>query len=178
MLTIKQLNTLDLNAYTQLCTLLIDCIEQGASLGFHAPANPDILQQYWQSVAQAMANKERQLFALYQGERLMAAVQLSLCMKENGQHRAEVEKLLVHPNTQRKGYATILMRHMELSALENKRTLLVLDTQSGDKAELFYQAIGYTKVGEIPCYVTDKCGQLHSTSYYYKYLDSRESQSM
>ncbi|AOT09566.1 GNAT family N-acetyltransferase [Pseudoalteromonas luteoviolacea] len=178
MLIIKQLDSIDLNAHVQLCALLTDCIEQGASLGFHDPANLDTVQQYWQSVAQAIINKERQLFALFQGETLVATVQLSLCIKENGQHRAEVKKLLVHPNTQRTGYATILMRHIEQSASQNKRTLLVLDTQSGDKAELFYQAIGYTKAGQIPCYVSDKHGQLHSTSYYYKYLDSDGLQQM
>ncbi|MDK1289423.1 GNAT family N-acetyltransferase [Pseudoalteromonas umbrosa] len=170
MLKIKQLDTIGLDTHSQLCDLLTVCIEHGASLGFYTPVNSDMLQQYWYSVAQAIATKERKLYALYRGDALVATVQLSLCMKENGRHRADVEKLLVHPNTQRRGYATILMRHMEQSALENGRTLLVLDTQSTDKAELFYQAFGYTKVGQIPFYVSDNQGQLHSTSYYYKYL--------
>ncbi|KZN48188.1 GNAT family N-acetyltransferase [Pseudoalteromonas luteoviolacea] len=176
MLKIKQFETLGLNTHNQLCELLSTCIEDDASLGFYKPANPDLLQQYWHSVAKAIAAKERKLYILYQGDAVVATVQLSLCMKENGQHRAEVEKLLVHPDAQRSGYATILMRHVEQSALENRRTLLVLDTQSGDEAELFYQAIGYTKVGQIPFYVSDNQNQLHSTSYYYKFLGHHQQQ--
>ncbi|KZN42454.1 MULTISPECIES: GNAT family N-acetyltransferase [Pseudoalteromonas] len=170
MITTKQLHYIDDNTQNQLSILLQACIETGASLGFYQSADKLALSDYWQSVSTEVNAGDRQLYALYHHQELVATVQLALCSKQNGRHRAEVAKLLVHPRMQRKGFATILMKYMEQQASLNTLSLLVLDTQSGDKAEQFYQAIGYTKVGQIPNYVSDINGQLHSTSYYYKYL--------
>ncbi|MDK2594873.1 GNAT family N-acetyltransferase [Pseudoalteromonas obscura] len=170
MITTKQLRCIDDNTQNQLSILLQACIETGASLGFYKASESNILTKYWQSVNRELENKLRLLYILYDNNEVQATVQLALCHKQNGRHRAEVEKLLVQPRAHRKGYATKLMAYVESQALKQGIQLLVLDTQSGDKAELFYQASGYTKVGQIPNYVSDQEGRFHSTSYYYKHL--------
>ncbi|MCF6437068.1 GNAT family N-acetyltransferase [Pseudoalteromonas sp. MMG022] len=154
----------------QLVELLSACINDDASLGFYKPAQADLLAQYWHSIENELALKQRRLFATFDNQTLLGCVQLLPCRKQNGTHRAEVEKLLVPPSAQRQGRARMLMRYVEQHASTQGISLLVLDTQSGDKSELFYHALGYQKAGEIPYFVTDATGQLNATSYYYKVL--------
>ncbi|NOU52544.1 GNAT family N-acetyltransferase [Pseudoalteromonas sp. JBTF-M23] len=154
----------------QLIELLGACINEGASLGFYAPADAKRLTSYWQGVEASVAQKKRSLYAIFHDDMLIASVQLVPCQKQNGQHRAEVEKLVVHPQVQRQGLARKLMAALEADALQQGIKLLFLDTQTGDKSELFYQALGYSKSGEIPKFVTDSNGTFSSTSYYYKLL--------
>ncbi|KZX01992.1 hypothetical protein JL49_02680 [Pseudoalteromonas luteoviolacea] len=169
-MTVEHLTHLSTSNQNALTKLLGCCIDSGASLGFYKESESNILTKYWQSVNRELENKLRLLYILYDNNEVQATVQLALCHKQNGRHRAEVEKLLVQPRAHRKGYATKLMAYVESHALKQGIQLLVLDTQSGDKAELFYQASGYTKVGQIPNYVSDQEGRFHSTSYYYKHL--------
>ncbi|BBN82406.1 N-acetyltransferase [Pseudoalteromonas sp. A25] len=162
----EQIKTLQ----TQLIELLGACINEGASLGFYAPADTQQLTSYWQDTEASVAQNKRCLYAVFHGDTLIASVQLVPCQKQNGQHRAEVEKLIVHPQAQRQGLARKLMAALEADALQKGLKLLFLDTQTGDKSELFYQALGYIKSGEIPKFVTDSNGTFSSTSYYYKLL--------
>ncbi|KZN33576.1 hypothetical protein N480_23935 [Pseudoalteromonas luteoviolacea S2607] len=170
MITIERIARIDPATFEALRNLLDACIDHGASLGFYAPAGADLLLSYWQTVAKEVSNNQRLLYILYDHGEVQATVQLSLCQKQNGRHRAEVEKLLVQPRAHRRGYASQLMAYIESDALQQGIQLLVLDTLSGDKAEHFYHSIGYSKVGQIPYYVSDVSGRLNSTSYYYKHL--------
>eukprot|EP01133_Synstelium_polycarpum_P016363 gene16363-19466_t len=45
-------------------------------------------------------------------------------MPENGQHRSEIMKMMVHPDLRRQGIATMLLKIAEKLAMENKRTLI------------------------------------------------------
>ncbi|MFC3031762.1 GNAT family N-acetyltransferase [Pseudoalteromonas fenneropenaei] len=154
----------------KLTTLLAECVDSGASLGFYQPAEPTSLTEYWQGLCHDILTEKRTLLVVYNDSQLAATVQLHYCHKQNGLHRAEVEKLLVAPRYQRQGIATQLMAKMELLARFKGIKLLFLDTQTGDKSELFYQALGYQLSGTIPAFVSCHLGQLHSTSVYYKQL--------
>ncbi|WP_342365977.1 GNAT family N-acetyltransferase [Pseudoalteromonas sp. S16_S37] len=156
----------------QLIELLGACINEGASLGFYAPADVKQLTSYWQDIEASVAQNKRSLYAIFHGDTPIASVQLVPCQKQNGRHRAEVEKLIVHPHAQRQGLARKLMAALEADALQQGIKLLFLDTQTGDKSELFYQALGYQKSGQIPHFVTNSEGVFSSTSYYYKQLTS------
>ncbi|AZZ97272.1 GNAT family N-acetyltransferase [Pseudoalteromonas sp. R3] len=144
------------------------CVAQGASLGFYHPLCDADATDYWTQVNTELTEKKRLLLGAYINQQLVASVQLVPCQKQNGRHRGEVEKLLVHPDYQRQGIAQTLMQHLEVYASQLGIKLLVLDTQSGDKSELFYQAVGFTKSGEIPHFVSDQQGVLYATSYYFK----------
>ncbi|OHU94216.1 hypothetical protein BIW53_16970 [Pseudoalteromonas byunsanensis] len=156
--------------FTQLVELLGACINDGASLGFYKPAQTDLLQQYWHRTNNELRLKQRHLYAILSDDTVLACVQLVPCYKQNGTHRAEIEKLLVHPKAQRQGLARKLMQFLEQQTIVQGFRLLVLDTQTGDKSELFYQALNYQKSGEIPNFVSDAGGQFNATSYYYKVL--------
>ncbi|WP_052712976.1 GNAT family N-acetyltransferase [Pseudoalteromonas rubra] len=146
------------------------CVAQGASLGFYHPLCDADVADYWSQVNTELKESKRLLLGAYLNQQLVASVQLVPCQKQNGQHRAEVEKLIVHPDYQRQGIAQSLMHHLETYASQLGIRLLVLDTQSGDKSEQFYQAVGFTKSAEIPHFVSDQQGTLYATSYYFKRL--------
>ena len=92
-----------------------------------------------------------------------------LTAPENQPHRGEISKMVVHRRYRRLGVAEALMRAAESEALEAGKTLLVLDTASGD-AERLYQRLGWQRVGVIPNYALWPGGGLVDTTIFYKDL--------
>jgi GNAT superfamily N-acetyltransferase len=97
-------------------------------------------------------------------------VQLALVTKQNGLHRAEVQKLLVHTDFRQRGIARALMSAVEEAARAVGRTLLVLDTEQGSIAEQLYERCGYARSGIIPHYALSTDGSLITTVVFYKLL--------
>lgn len=154
----------------QLTALLIDCVNSGASVGFHAPLTQSDAGYYWYKVDKGLQAGERLLVVTFIGDKLVGAIQLSLCLKANGLHRAEVEKLMVHTQYRQHGIAKQLLAAIEDIALGHQRTLLVLDTRTGDAASGLYRKQGYIEVGKIPQFVTNSNGKFESTTIFYKQL--------
>ncbi|MEX9542568.1 GNAT family N-acetyltransferase, partial [Escherichia coli] len=94
-MSIKEMTSIE-GIEQQLESLLIDSVNSGASIGFIAPLMPKDARQYWQKVDNDLRKGERLLVVKYIDQQLVGAIQLSLCLKANGRHRAEVEKLMVH----------------------------------------------------------------------------------
>lgn len=154
-----------------LCSLLQDCVNQGGSIGFLAPLTQTSAQNFWQSVAGALQPASRRMWLAEDAEgRVLGSVQLQLAMPVNGQHRAEVIKLMVAPAARRRGIARQLMLTAELSALQQQRSLLVLETRSDDLAEPLYLTLGFLLAGRIPAHAQNARGELGSTSIMYKLL--------
>jgi acetyltransferase len=114
---------------------------------------------------------ERTVSAAFLHGQLVGAVQLGLEIRANGLHRAEVMKLMVHPDARGRGVGRGLMLHVETVARRHGRTLLVLDTRCGDTAEELYLQLGYERAGIIPGYARSASGALHDTVFMYKQLD-------
>lgn len=154
----------------ELVALLINAVESGASVGFVPPLPAWEAIQYWDSLAHDLRSGSRLLLVALVHGRVAGAVQLALCTKKNGLHRAEVEKLMVHTEHRRAGIGRALMLRIEQIARENNRTLLVLDTRSGDVASTLYRSGGYSEAGQIPGYALNADGTLDATQYFYKQL--------
>lgn len=172
MTTTTRLETLapgDERALPQLTALLIDSVERGASVGFLTPLTEAEAQRYWQGVL-ARLGPFHKLWLLHEGEQLLGTVQLALCEKPNGRHRAEVQKLFVHSGARGRGLASVLLKALEQGARLSGCSLLVLDTETGSKAEQVYQHLGWQRAGEIPAYASSPTGLLHPTSLYYKLI--------
>lgn len=157
----------DEHALDGLSALLIDSVEHGASVGFMAPLAPAEARAYWLGV-QARLGPALRLWLLFEDELLQGTVQLALCEKPNGRHRAEVQKLLVHSRARGRGHASVLLKALEQGARVSGLSLLVLDTETESKAERVYQHLGWQHGGEIPHYALTPKGQPHPTSLYYK----------
>ena len=165
---VTEWNPEDLNS---LCSLLIEVVADGASIGFLPPLNDADAKLYWEHLLEPSV---RLWTADYDGE-IVGTVQLHLTMKQNGAHRAEIAKLMVHPQKRRLGIARQLMDVAERAAMEAGRSLLVLDTRAGDPSNTLYRSLGFVEAGRIPQYARSANGQFDETVIYYKLLaGSRE----
>ncbi|MEO7886948.1 GNAT family N-acetyltransferase [Polaromonas sp.] len=159
----------------ELSALLHDCVHAGASIGFVLPCAMDDCQAFWQGkVLPAVRDGGLLLVVAWQHGRIAGAGQLDCNTPANQPHRAEVRKVMVHPGFRRRGIAKTLMTELEGLASQRGRSLLTLDTRTGDKAEPLYASLGYLIAGVIPGYCRDTFdgGRLDSTTIMYKALTS------
>ena len=152
-----------------LATLLIDCVEGGASVSFMHPLAPGRALAFWRGVGDGVARGERLLLTVKDEHGLAGTVQVVLDPPENQPHRADVAKMLVHRRARRRGLGALLMRAAEAAAVRHGRTLLVLDTASDDARRL-YERLGWQRCGDIPGYALLPDGQPCSTTYYFRQL--------
>ncbi len=156
---------------TGLESLLEDAVASGASVGYHHPLSPELNRSFWDAVVERLAGGSHRLLVAQDGNgTVLGSVQLALCTKPNGVHRAEVQKLLVHTAHRRRGIARQLMAEAEQRARALGRTLLVLDTLEGDFGEPFYKRTGWRRAGLIPGYTVEADGSFHATVLFYKNL--------
>lgn len=150
-----------------LVDLLRDAVAGGASVGFvRVPAVPDAARWWrgylpggWTWVAVEDGPD---------GRRVVGTVSLRTGQPENGTHRADLTKLLVHSGSRGRGVAGRLMAAAEGGAREAGRTLLVLDTETGSPAEGMYERWGWTRVGTIDGYAVNPDGRSMPTTLFSK----------
>jgi GNAT superfamily N-acetyltransferase len=162
------------DAAADLATVLMDCVEGGASVNFMWPLSREKAVAFWARVADGIAEGERaaMLVARAPAGTIVGTVHLILAMQENQPHRAEATKLLVHRSARRQGIAEALMRELESHALAIGRPLLVLDTVTGSDAERLYHRLGWMAIGVVPDYALFPDGRPCSTTYFYRWLTS------
>jgi ribosomal protein S18 acetylase RimI-like enzyme len=152
----------------ELVALLQDTVDDGASVGFLRPLSTEIAARYWLEVIRDVAEQSRILLVTRRDGLVVGSVQLGLCTKPNGVHRAEVQKLLVHTGSRRRGIGRKLMVAIEEQARLAQRTLLYLDTEPDKPAHEMYERSGWLRAGEIPDYARTPDGRLHSTILFYR----------
>lgn len=153
--------------------LLHACVEDGASIGFVLPWSQAQAEAFWlDKVRPGVAEGTRILLVAMHSGHIAGSVQLGCDTPPNQPHRADVNKLLVHPRFRRQGIARRLMIELEQQAARVGRSLVTLDTRSGDTAEPLYTALGYQTVGAIPGFALDPRGgpRLDATTIMYKQL--------
>jgi len=78
--------------------------------------------------------------------------------------------MLVHRRARRQGVGAALLGAAEQAARDAQRTLLVLDTASGD-AERLYARHGWQRCGQIPGYALFPDGRPCATTIFFKPLE-------
>ncbi|MCX3308810.1 GNAT family N-acetyltransferase [Pantoea vagans] len=154
----------------ELTDVLQGCVADGASVGFIDAEDSEVMVRFWQQRIASITSGDSELLVARQHGRIVATVILSRSGMPNGRHRAEISKLLVHPQARRQGIARELMQRAERRARAQGKTLLVLDTRSGDVASDLYRSLGWQVAGSIPCYAESTAGVLDATTYMYKVL--------
>ncbi len=162
---IEQVNSIE-PYLDEMSDMLIQIVDAGASIGFLPPLEYKEAVAYWEQVVQPATL----LYIAKINDVIAGTIQLHLCTKPNGDHRAEVAKLMVHLDYRRHGIARLLMEHVEQQARLAQRILLVLDTRDGDPSNRLYQSLGYSQAGQIPNYAKSGTGSLDATNLYYKNL--------
>jgi GNAT superfamily N-acetyltransferase len=153
-----------------LALVLIDCVDGGASVGFMHPLSLEAALAFWHRVGREVERGARALLIAEDAAGIVGTVQIVLEQPENQPHRADLSKMLVHRRARRRGIGAALMRAAEDVARNLRKSLLVLDTASGD-AERLYARTGWTLVGGIPDYALWPEGGFCSTSVFYRKLD-------
>lgn len=167
MIEIAEVNELRDAEVVQLCDLTVRIVATGASIGWMRPPDDAEARGYWTGAIRP----GNHLLVARESGRVVGTAQLELASKENGRHRAEVNKVLVHPDHQRKGIGLQLMRALDEIAVREGRTLLHLDTNSDDIALGLYRKAGYTEAGQIPDWAASPADNLlHGTTFFYKRL--------
>jgi GNAT superfamily N-acetyltransferase len=153
-----------------LCEILVDCVRNGASVGFLDPLGADDADAYWRRIERAVDDGRCVLFAAaLDGGDVTGTVQLDVDTLPNQPHRATVSKLLVHTSARGRGMGEALMRELERVALGRGRWLLTLDTATGAAARL-YERMGWSAAGTIPGYALNPDSSLTATTFYWKRL--------
>jgi GNAT superfamily N-acetyltransferase len=152
-----------------LATILADSVADGAAISFMAPLAHEDAARFWrESVRPVIAAGRRVLFGALREGALLGTVQLILAMPPNQPHRAEIAKMIVHPRARRRGIGRALMIRALDGARDSGKTLVTLDTRTGDVAEPLYASVGFQVAGVIPDYAWDPDGRAtHATTYMY-----------
>ncbi|MEQ4530484.1 MAG: GNAT family N-acetyltransferase [Mixta sp.] len=153
-----------------LTDVLQGCVSDGASVGFIDADDRQIMRNFWLDTLSGLDQNERLLIVARQQQRIVATVMVVWNLMPNGRHRAEISKLLVHPAARRQGIARQLMHLAEERVKQSGRTLMVLDTRSGDIASLLYLSLGWEIAGAIPYYAQSTEGVMDATTVMYKRL--------
>jgi ribosomal protein S18 acetylase RimI-like enzyme len=164
------LNAENVDAFIpRLHSLLAEAVAEGASIGFMWPVNHDEIATYWHDVAHAVSQQKKYLVVILgDDESLLGTAQLEPSPKENGRHRAEVQKVIVAVTMRNRGVGRLLMQCVEHKACDLGRTMLFLDTRVGDVGERLYVSMGWQKFGIAPEYAYSPNGELEGSAFYYK----------
>jgi GNAT superfamily N-acetyltransferase len=170
-LEIRRLDAVEAREHLDgLAAVLADCVAGGASVSYMSPFSHDDARAAFEGFVADAERGGRVLLAAFDGGRVVGTVQVVLSTPPNQPHRGDVAKLLVHRSARRRGVAQRLMERAEAEALAEGRTLLVLDTVTGDNAERLYTQLGWTRVGVIPGYALFPDGRPCATTVFYKEL--------
>ena len=151
-----------------LCEVLADCVNGGASLGFMQPFAPEDARSYWLDVQKSVAAGHTVIAVAEHEGRVVGTVQVGLAQKPNQPHRGDLMKLLVHRSARGLGLSRKLMETVEKEAARLGRTILVLDTATGSEAEAIYPRFGWQRVGVIPDYALWPQGGFCDSTFFYK----------
>ena len=127
-------------------------------------------ESFFEGVVEGVERGDRILLAAFLDSKLVGTVQIVFPWPPNQPHRADIAKLLVARPARKQGVAQRLMEHAEEASRLAGKTLLVLDTVTGDNAERLYTRMGWTRVGVIPNYALFPDGRWCDTTIFWKQL--------
>lgn len=165
-MTVELLTAYDDADVEALAVVLVDCVDGGASVNFLRPLPLGAAVEWWQ---RALADPQTLTWVARDDDgTVVGCVRLTLAAQQNGAHRGEVGKMLVHRRARGGGLARELLGALESWAAEHGRTRLVLDTEDGSDASRLYEGMGWQRVGTIPDYARDVDGVLTAATFYTK----------
>ena len=155
-----------------LSRILADSVGGGAAISFMAPLRYDDAVRFWtRDVMPEVAAGRRVLFGAEHDGEIVGTVQLVTAMPPNQPHRCEISKMIVHPSARRLGIGRALMNRALDRAKQLGKTLVTLDTRTGDVAEPLYASVGFEVAGVIPDFAWNPDGQArHATTYMFRRL--------
>lgn len=152
----------------QLGEILVEVVANGGSVSFMHPLSVGAARDFWEGALAAAGRGERVVLGAWDGEILAGTVTVLLDCPPNQPHRAEIAKLMTRLSHRGRGVAGALMGAAEALAVNQGRTLLVLDTATEGGASGLYEGLGFVLAGTIPDYALKPHGGLTGTMIYWK----------
>lgn len=173
MTTVSRLEAAQLLASVdELAELLVDTVDDGASIGFLAPLDRAAAAAWWEERVDAVSAGRLAVWVARAADRVLGTVSLAFPDKPNSRHRAELVKLMVHRDARGQGLGRGLLSTAEHAAATAGITLLHLDTETDSPAESLYRSAGWTRLGAIPDYAATPSGVLRPTTIFYKRVEA------
>ncbi|HXG76238.1 MAG TPA: GNAT family N-acetyltransferase [Gaiellaceae bacterium] len=170
-LEIRTLSAQEARAHLDgLAAVLHDCVEGGASVGYLWPFTHEDARAVYAGYADEVERGARLLLAAFLGGEVVGTVQIVFAPHPNQPHRADIARMLVRRAARRRGIGQALLEEAERQARAAGKTVLVLDTVTGDDAERLYERLGWERVGVVPDYALYPDGRLCSTTFFTKRL--------
>jgi hypothetical protein len=143
---IRRLDATEAHAHLDgLAAVLVDCVAGGASVSYLAPFSHEQARAAFEAFAAEAERGRRLVLAAFAEGRLVGTVQVILALPPNQPQR-------------------------RIGSSGRRKTLLVLDTVTGDNAERLYTRLGWTRVGVIPAYALYPDGRPCDTTVFWKAL--------
>jgi ribosomal protein S18 acetylase RimI-like enzyme len=151
-----------------LADILVETVAHGGSVSFMHPLDPAAAASFWTGALASAGRGERVVLGARDGDVLVGTVSLLLDLPPNQPHRAEIAKMMTRVSHRGRGVARALLIEAERLAMEQGRTLLVLDTATDEGASGLYERMGFVFAGEIPDFALKPHGGLTGTKFYWK----------
>jgi GNAT superfamily N-acetyltransferase len=107
---VRKLDAIGPRELAGLCDVLMDCVEDGASVNFMRPMTRAKAEAYWHGVAQSLVRGERAL-VIAEDERgeILGTAQAVWAPQENQPHRADISMMLVRQSARRHGVGGLVL---------------------------------------------------------------------
>ncbi|MEU8298063.1 GNAT family N-acetyltransferase [Micromonospora sp. NPDC048909] len=134
----------------RIVALWTDVSNAGGAVGFVPPVTTDDVRTLAGPAFAAISDGPDRLLLGYAGDQLVAALIFTDNRFNLKAHWCVLKRVMVHPDTQGKGYGLALMREAERLGRELGLTALHVTLRGGLGLENFYQRLGYREVGRLP----------------------------
>jgi acetyltransferase len=130
------------------------------------------LQRSYRDVVASLDDRKRLLVVAEEEAEIVGMAQLAFSRATNANHRAEVQRVAVASDARGRGVGRQLMAAVEDAARDRGVTLLWLTTHEGTDACVFYETVGYSRMGSMPNYSRRPDGTLWPGAFYFKELSA------
>jgi ribosomal protein S18 acetylase RimI-like enzyme len=130
------------------------------------------LQRSYRDVVASLDDRKRLLVVAEEETEIVGMAQLAFSRATNANHRAEVQRVAVASDARGRGVGRQLMAAVEDAARDRGVTLLWLTTHEGTDACVFYETVGYSRMGSMPNYSRRPDGTLWPGAFYFKELSA------
>ncbi|GIH07030.1 N-acetyltransferase [Rhizocola hellebori] len=134
----------------EIVDLWLQVTNAGGAVGFVAPVTRDDVAAVAAPALARIASGEDQILLGYDEDGQLVAMLIFVYGFKLTAHWRTVKRVMVHPQTQGRGYGLLLMREAEDVARSMGWEGLFLTVRGGLGLERFYAALGYKEVGRLP----------------------------
>ncbi|WP_200211170.1 GNAT family N-acetyltransferase [Micromonospora coerulea] len=134
----------------QIVALWVDVTNAGGAVGFVAPVAAAEVRPMAEAAFAEIADGPDRLLVGYEGDRPVAILIFCDNRFHLKRHYQVLKRVMVHPDTQGRGYGVALMREAERLGREWGLAALHVTVRGGLGLESFYDRLGYREVGRLP----------------------------